>query len=314
MSMSRDKFAFVRGVFFGCAVATLLLIASGLVSRGISFSLFNGREHDTVSLAEGRSLLSIAGAPVPASEEAEVSPLSAGYEDSIPSSASPSSSEAPSPVTVDDQRLELEPKKALLTVVTTSRSLLETTSNKIRTSWGSEGADYRIIVGTRGLSSLPSSFHDNLHILPSPSHSDIPSFPYLSFKELSTIIDLVRNNYLEEYNWFLFVPSNTYVSVRNLEAFLQDINPYHVVYMGRPNNASMSDGLHYCEGGPGFVLSYMALRKMKGKLDGCVKKSNSDLGYRALGKCMVSELKTECSLRSSGTAEEVSLRVVGFSR
>lgn len=290
--MSKNTLTFVRGVFIGCAVATLLLIASSLLSRGISLSLESiyGGGTNNQYLAEGRSLLSVAAPSAVGSEEAEVTTLKASAlaeRESVP----PTTTSVGKP-TGEEQNLNQKPKKPLLTVVTTSLSLLERTSHRIRTTWGSETANYRIVVGAQGTTTSDVNIPQVLvSTLP-----DFPSFPYLSIGDLSALLDLVRSNFLEQYNWFLIAPSNTYVSVQRLERFLQGINPYKVVYIGHPSSKNMPSDLHYCEGGPGIIFSHMALQKMRGRLQQCVRHSKGDLGYRELGKCLISELKTECYL------------------
>lgn len=270
---------------FGALTATLLLIASSLVCKGISLSFYGGGTDQEV-LAEGRSLLSLEGlSSALGSDEGEIT--------TVKTSASYEREEGVSLTTSTDSKSLEQPKKPLLTVVTTTRSLLERTSRRIRTSWGSVGgAEYRIVVGREG---TISSAADDPHVIVSADHN-FPSFPYLTISSLSALLDLVRSNFLHQYKWFLIAPSNVYVSVQTLERFLQRLNPYQVVYIGRPSNHSMPLGHHYCEGGPGIVFSHVALRKMKGRLQRCVQNSKGDLGYRDLGKCMISELQTECFL------------------
>lgn len=284
--MSKYRSTFVRGVFVGCLAGTLLLIASSLVFRGVSLS-FYGEETDGELLAEGRSLLSLEG--LFGNDEGEVTMKSSGSYEKEQAILITSTSVRDS---TRDETLDQQPKKPLLIIVTTTKSLLERTSNRIRTSWGSVGnAQYRIIVGTEGTTSLNTI--DIPQVVVS-AHHDFPAFPYLSISNLSALLDLVTNNYIEEYKWFLLAPSNMYVSVQSLERFLQGLNPYKVVYIGRPSNHNMPNDLQYCEGGPGIIFSHMALRKLKGRLQGCVGNSKGDLGYRELGKCLISELKTEC--------------------
>lgn len=281
--MSRYKSTFVRGVFIGCSAATLLLIASSLVGRGISLSFYDG-ERDSEVLAEGRSLLSLEGLlSTPGNDEVEVTTEGNSNYEKEPMTFTSRE------FTGEDQGLEQEPKKPLLTIVTTSRSLLERTLNRIRTSWGSvEAAEYRVVVGVEGtmLNDIPPQVVVS-------AHYNFPAFPYLSISNISTLLDIVTSNFINQYKWFLFAPSNVYISVQSLERFLEGLNPDKVVYIGRPSNDSMPQ---YCEGGPGIIFSHVALRKMKRLLKHCVRNSKGDSGYRELGKCFISELKTECSM------------------
>lgn len=287
--MSRYRSTFVRGVFFGCLGGTLMLIASSLFFRGVSLS-FDVRATDGELLAEGRSLLSLEGQGLPSAlgnDEGEATTKASGVyekEQALPMMYT----------TLGDSNEQKsdQPRKPLLTLVTTTKSLLDRTSKRIRTSWGGvEGVEYRIVIGTEGAPSL--SVVDMPEVIMT-AHHHFPAFPYLSLSNLSALLDLITTNFLTNYNWFLLAPSNMYVSVQSLERFLQGLNPYKVVYIGRPSNHSMPNDHSYCEGGPGIILSHMAVRQLRGRLQDCLRNSKGDLGYRELGKCLISELKTEC--------------------
>lgn len=277
---------YVRGVLVGCVLASLLLMASTLVHRGISLS-FESVYGDEVERIEGRSslfyetLLSSAAVNSDAVQGPE--------EEQVTTHSSVLPASGKEPVEPFSGGLtSQEQKKQLLTVIISSRGLLGRTSNRIRSTWGSETENYRIAVGKQGGevdTTIPN-------VLVSP-HPDYPGFPYLSLRDLVGLINLVRSNFLEYYNWFLFAPTNTYVSIKALERFLHDINPNKVVYIGRPNNSS-KDKASFCEGGPGIIFSHMALYQMKGKLQQCVADSKGDLGYRELGQCLLSHLDAKC--------------------
>lgn len=281
--MSRYTSAFVRGVFVGFAAASLLLVASSLVYRGISLSLegLYGGEPDSLALAEGRSLLLF--------YESQ-----AGFTEALEDVDSLKSVER-EPVDVmasgrEEQSLYQQPKKPLLIVVVSSGALLNRTSVRIKRTWGRDTSEYRIIVGSRD-----SRMANITNVLTTP-YPDFPAFPYLTIGDLNFLLNLVRSHFLGRYNWFLFAPSNAYVSVRSLERFLGGLNPNKVVYMGHPSNQSMPRDLHFCEGGTGIVLSHMALAKMKGQIEPCVRGSKRDYGYRELGKCLIDQLRTDCSM------------------
>ena len=287
--MSRYRSTFVRGVFFGCLGGTLMLIASSLFFRGLSLSFETGGTNGEL-LAEGRSLLSLEGLGLPSAlgndeEEVTTKDIESYEKEQAPPMTYIS-------VRDSNEQKSDQPKKPFLTLVTTTKSLLERTSNRIRTSWGSvEGAEYRIVVGMEAIPSL--SIVDMPEVILSTGYH-FPAFPYLSLSNLSALLELITENFIDDYNWFLLAPSNVYVSVQSLERFLQRLNPYKVVYVGRPSNYSMPNERNYCEGGPGIVLSHMAVRKLRRRLEGCIRNSKGDLGYRELGKCLISELKTEC--------------------
>ena len=182
----------------------------------------------------------------------------------------------------------LQPKKPLLIVVVTSQKLLQRTANRISRTWGRQTKDYRIIVGN-GKYSDTSGITKLLPV----SYSDFPAFPYLSIGDLNFLLNLVRSEFTEQYNWFIFVSSNTYISVPSLQRFLNSMDASKPLYMGYPSNKTLPTGLRYCEGGPGLVFSHTAL---SGITEPCVSGSSSreEPGYQDLGKCLVSRLKVDC--------------------
>lgn len=286
--MSRNSFSFVRGVVVGCAIATLLLVASNLLS--LSVETLYGGVGDSLALAEGRSLLlyeSQAGGggvsvALPPAEKVEVK---------LPLVAADGNGPV-NPVNSEEEPVKHHPKNSLLIIVVTSSILLERTSTRISRTWGRETTEYRVVVGDADTRS-----RDVPNLLRT-AHSDFPAFPYLSIGDLNFLLNLVREKFADEYRWFLLVPSNTYVSVHDLEAFLGGVDPGRVVYMGSPSNRSMPRGLRYCEGGPGIVLSHTALRRMgRQLLEGCASEGRDwrDSGYQKLGKCLIRHLGTECS-------------------
>ena len=287
-----------RGVVVGCAFASLLLMASTLV-----YMSFEGGRNEVDMIVEGKELYepllsSAAANSDTGNQQSEEQILT---RNSKPPTAVNVPVEVPVKVPESEHQAETfsggltsqEQKKQLLTVIVSSRGLLKRTSDRIRSTWGSESADYRIIVGSQG-----GEVDNTIPNVLGSSHPDYPSFPYLSFSELVGVIDLVSENFLEYYNWFLLAPTNTYVSVQSLGRLLQDINPNKVVYIGRPSNTTKDKG-SFCEGGPGIVFSHMALYQMKGKLQQCVKDSKGGTGYRELGLCLSSKLDAKCQFNKN---------------
>ncbi len=299
--MSRS---FLRGAVTGCALTTLLLVACSLVFRGVTLTVggvYFGREADHPSLSEGRSLLGFWGAGSTSTAEGSES------EPSTKLSVDTESETDPITEVVSTTRSasvnEIHPaskhaKKQLLVVVTTSRSMLERTHSRIRSTWGRETTDYRMVVGTHGASAAQlEELTSSPNVLVSPTHSDFPSFPHLTLSSINSLLDTIRSNFIEQYKWFLIAPSNLYISVPALEGFLRELNPNRVVYIGHPNTLTSPKGFHYCAGGPGIVMSGVALSRIERECPGgSTESSSSESGYKELGQCFIAKLKTECSL------------------
>ncbi len=172
-----------------------------------------------------------------------------------------------------------KPRNPLLVVIVTSLSRLERTLNTIIRTWGNETVDYIILVGSKN---SPGTVPKDSNVLESPLHLDFPAFPYLSFKELISVLDILRDNFLARYRWFLIGSSNLYVSVQHLEALVTSMNSNSLTCVGHPGN---NEGEKYCIGGPGLLLSHLALSTMKGHVKTCKDGAISN-GYQRLSQCL----------------------------
>ena len=302
--MSRDdsSSSFLRGVATGCALTALLMATLSLVFRGLALSVdvvvdkrkTVAQQEDLGLLQDGRSLLGFWG-------EQGTHTTADGLDLQFPTKSIAENNPPPPDASSERKKDPNSPlksaKKELLVVVTSSRILLERTCNRIRRTWGRDTAEYRVVVGINGASNDTVNV-SSPNILFSSTHGDFPALPYLTFTNITSLLDITRKHFLGEYKWFIFVPSNVYVAVRRLERFLKRLNPDVVAYLGHPKHFGSSEGPRYCEGGPGIVLSDAAL----GRLDReCERGTKGGLGpgYARLGKCLVSKLKTECAMATN---------------
>lgn len=287
--MSAYSLAFVRGVFMGCGVVTVLLILSSILSKELSSSFWYEEKADAVALSERRTVLFF--------DKVQTSQMSSGLAGTGAEEGSEQlTNSSTSANTEEEEALNLkEPDRTLLVVVVTSLSRLRRTFKNIRTTWGNMTYDYRLLVGSQGyMASTAGS--GSIHVL-STDHADFPALPYLSIEELNFVLEFVESNFLDRYRWFLFAPTNIYVSFQQLQEFLGELDHNKLLYIGSPSNHSMSRGYHYCRSGPGIVLSHSALRTIK-KLQPCLmeQRGRTLSSYQILGECFNSQVHTDCSL------------------
>ena len=288
MVLSRYTQSFVGGVLTGCAAVTLLLLASSILSKGIYLISWDGDSNE---------------APT---EDDMIEILMDTYEQEGLPSPSPAfivkGLEKPEPVlNFFTKKVKVfkrseptlhHPKKHFLTVVVTSSILLERTANSIMNTWGKDTPDYRIVVGTKNDGATIS----NLPNILKTDHDDFPAFPYLSLEEIGFVLDLVRQHYLTRYRWFFITTSNVYISIQRLRSFLTTLDPNSMLYVGNPSKHKMPKGKHYCNGGPGILLSHTALKRLEGQVTNCLNSSSKESGYVAFGKCVFSRLHRDCQL------------------
>ena len=207
---------------------------------------------------------------------------------------------------------EYDVKKTLFSAVFTSRGALETTARIVNETWGSGMTDYRIFFG--GDSDFPSDWR-RFPIM-QLQHEQEFSSSQLTVHQLFSLIKFLHSKYIESYNWFLLASRKVYVSTRDIENLLNRLNPYALIYLGKPGSSNpqemaelrMIPNEYFCEGGPGIILSRTALKAIVPFLDECLQQvqsykdeggSGGEMEFsRAdveLGRCFSRKLGVQCS-------------------
>lgn len=182
-------------------------------------------------------------------------------------------------------------KKPLLTVVVSSLRDRKSLSLLISKTWArsSRNGKFDHVIVTASSDSHASEAPAHVAEL---DHEDFASFTPLSHEELTFVLSKVRDLYLSGYWWFLLVPSNTYVSYEYVNRVTQGIDPRDVVYMGRPAR----DDEHYCQSGPGILISYGLLLRIGQDVEKCVmEQSNKTSSDVAFGSCLHLLFQINCS-------------------
>ena len=200
----------------------------------------------------------------------------------------------------------LASERFLLSIVLASLNQMESTVNTINSTWGQSAKDWKVSVGTRGwnkenLSSVSSV--NEQYVLIAQKCKDFPTGKALSPKQLFCLLTEIHDSYIGKYHWFIILLNSTYFSYNKLTQVLHLLNSEEVIYMGLPathtvsnKKSKQSDVIHFCQNGPGIVLSRRALERIVPHLRECLKEKASREGDVKLGHCFTKKLGITCSL------------------
>ena len=181
-------------------------------------------------------------------------------------------------------------RMSLLIIVHSSLSDANSVDRKILSTWGKDKtAEYIIATGRSNLTveKVPPSVTEL-------GHNDFLSSFDLTQEELGFLIWKIRQFYIDSYWWFLFIPSNTYVSLHYMNKLLEGMDPNVPVYMGHPIRDTSRDKTVYCKSGPGIVVSKALLQLMDKNINSCIIDSPQISSDMALGDCLKKNLKIDC--------------------
>ena len=99
------------------------------------------------------------------------------------------------------------------------------------------------------------------------------------------VLKYIADNYLEDHDFFFLILDDSYLNAKSLTEKLNHLSISFEIYMGTQNE----DG--HCDLSAGILFSSSVIRKIKGKLDQCVKSSNGDHHSANIGNCV--KLATE---------------------
>lgn len=112
------------------------------------------------------------------------------------------------------------------------------------------------------------------------------------------VLEYLHLYHLNDYEWFVLTPDDTYVNPQGLEELLSHLDPNTNTYIGHPVTSSKEAS--FCLAGPGIVLSRAAVENLVPKLDRCkTNTSNSNNWDEELGRCLGNQLKIQCAREAS---------------
>ena len=201
---------------------------------------------------------------------------------------------------------EYHQRRTLLVAVLASRKDAENTAAVINKTWGAEKtSNYEIFVGGAALGDCAGD--PALLSLPEMDAAEHDSVPELQLKTHFNLLKYLHQHYARSYNWFLIAPTNTFISVADMEDVLKKLDSSTIVYMGRPSSRQplemaqwrMMVNEFFCESGPGIVLSQAALAAVYPHLDKCLAAteqfSMASWPDVELGRCFSRKVGIRCS-------------------
>ena len=90
------------------------------------------------------------------------------------------------------------------------------------------------------------------------------------------IFRYLAEHHIEDYDWFMRLDDDAYISWPILEKLLRRLDPSELLYIGSPGFGKddedyVEEEMTYCMGGPGIVLSRELLRNLSPHLPSCLK-------------------------------------------
>lgn len=206
------------------------------------------------------------------------------YITSKPSSPSPSVSTNSHPL-----------HKKLYLVILLSYGADLTKLETIYDTWGRDLVDLKFFVSSSQDQDLQS---DGMPIIRLPGQSSFPS----KWHYIESVLDYVYRQYSEQYNWFVLVNHDVYLSTKALQDLFLRLNPTSDVYMGTPvvpvSHQQDDDGdenkpLSYCHG-QSVVLSQSVLSHLVLKSQSCVMNDEEIEWDHRVGKCLKKTMGLQC--------------------
>ena len=173
----------------------------------------------------------------------------------------------------------------LLSVIVTSVSQELEVSEMIGRTWGAHST-YRVATGGG------EEIQSNIFLL-AKRCGDFPSGAAPSPKQMFCLLQVIHDSYINLYQWFLIGSVELYVAIPQLERYLNQLNPYSLLYLGRPQYSALFHG-HYCLGGPGVILSKVLLQQLVFYLQTCANQDSAGNWDLALGRCLGDKLQVTC--------------------
>lgn len=99
------------------------------------------------------------------------------------------------------------------------------------------------------------------------------------------VLKYIADNYLEDYDFFYLIEDAAYVNARLLMEKLNHLSMSYDIYLGQKQD-NREEG--FCDLKAGIIFSSSVIRKIKSKLDACVRSASADGTHHSvnIGRCV----------------------------
>lgn len=211
---------------------------------------------------------------------------------------------------------EYELKKKLLVAVLTSEKRLDRAS-MVYNTWGLDVSQILFFVGE----DCNISRSEEARGLPIVKLPGIVDASVDSVAKTFAVLKYIRNNYIDNFHWFMRVVDSVYIRGEKLERLIMRFDPSERIYLGRAANGREEDveklrllpHEYYCHGGAGIVMSQALLLELVPHLDYCLGavqyhnrevKGGEEWNHAdvELGRCVSRTIGVQCSLSAEVSA------------
>ncbi len=207
--------------------------------------------------------------------------------------------------------IHITARNYLLPIAYSSRGAIEGVLHDVNNTWGQRTEGWTVAVGTRGAKiSSQKTNHNHLLLLKECDDFLLKADGHLSAERYFCLLTAIHDAYIDKYQWFVIVDSDTYVAVNHLVQTLLQFDSSELFYIGRPapyDTTQMNEfGLvHHekiCMLNAGIVLSRAALKKIAPHLRNCLGlrlsagwNGRGGMADVELGRCFSRKLGITCS-------------------
>ncbi|XP_064608513.1 chondroitin sulfate synthase 1-like [Liolophura sinensis] len=145
-----------------------------------------------------------------------------------------------------------------------------------------------------------STYRGDLPVVRLP---DVPQEDYPPQKKAFKMLEYMYDNYIDEYEWFFRADDDVYIKGDKIESLLRSINSSQPWYIGQSGEGrrheqgklGLIEDMPYCIGGPGVMISHVALAQLGPNVPSCMKSVTTKHEDTEVGRCMQRTVGIGCS-------------------
>lgn len=186
-------------------------------------------------------------------------------------------------------------RKLVLIGIMTADQYIDTRARAIYDTWAQAvSGKVLFFVGSA------STYSGDLPVVRLP---DVPQEDYPPQKKAFKMLEYMYDNYVDEYEWFFRADDDVYIKGDKIESLLRSINSSQPWYIGQSGEGrsheqgklGLIEDMPYCIGGPGVMISHVALAQLGPNIPSCMKSVTTKHEDTELGRCMQRTVGIGCS-------------------